>query len=218
MKQVNILKCSDEILEYMHEYLDNEINTEHESILRHHLQDCEDCQVYFHELKKAILYVQGTSHIAAPDDFTQKVMASLPKEKRKVGFKRWMRNHPMFTAASLFVLFMGGALFSNWQTNYQFSFSKQSDLVVENDTVIVPEGKVITGDVIVRNGNIKIEGEVDGNVTVINGKNYLASAGQVSGEIEEVDQLFEWLWYEIKFATKQIVHFVTGDGGEKSTN
>lgn len=218
MKQVNILKCSDEILEYMHEYLDNEISVEHESMLRHHLQDCEYCQVYFHELKKAILYVQGTSHIAAPADFTQKVMGSLPKEKRKVGFRRWFRNHPFLTAASLFVLFMGGALFSNWQTDYQFSFSKQPDLVVENDTVIVPEGKVISGDVTVRNGNIKIEGSVDGNVTIINGEKYLASAGQVSGDIEEVDELFEWLWYEIKSTTKKMVQFVTGSDGEKSTN
>ena len=91
-------------------------------------------------------------------------------------------------------------------------------MVVEHDIVILPEGKVITGDVIVRNGNIKIEGSVDGNVTIINGKKYLASAGQVSGDIEEVDEMFEWLWYEIKSATKNMVHFVTGSDEEKPTD
>jgi hypothetical protein len=51
---------------------------------------------------------------------------------------------------------------------------------------------------VVRNGEIKVEGKVNGNVTVINGNQYLASAGQVTGEIQELDQLFEWVWYTIK--------------------
>ncbi|MGM9929473.1 MAG: zf-HC2 domain-containing protein [Bacillus sp. (in: firmicutes)] len=205
------MKCSDEIFEYMHEYLDHEISKEHESILRHHLQNCESCQVYFHELKKAILYVQGTPRIEAPSNFTQNVMANLPKEKKKVSLQRWFKNHPMITAASLFICLMGGAMFSSWEQDYEFSFSKQPELVVDNDTVIVPEGKVVTGDVVVRNGNIKIEGSVDGNVTVINGEQYLASAGHVSGKIEEVDELFEWLWYQMKSVTKQVSDFVSGN-------
>lgn len=210
------MKCSDEIIEYMHEYLDNEISIEHESMLRKHLQACEDCQSHFHELKKAILFVKGSSNMVAPSDFTQKVMAKLPKEKRKVGMKRWFKNHPFITAASLFIVMMGGAMFSNWGEDRQFSFSKQPDLVVENDTVIVPEGKTISGDVVVRNGNIKIEGKVEGNVTVINGEKYLASAGHVSGEIEEVDEMFEWLWYKIKDSSKQIINLFESEDPQSS--
>lgn len=212
------MKCSDEMMEYMHEYLDNEISVEHEKSLRHHLQDCQDCQAHFHELKKAIVFVQSTSHIVAPSDFTQKVMANLPKEKRKVGMKRWFTNHPLLTAASLFVVLMGGAIFSYWQEDYEFSVSKQPELVVEDGTVIVPEGKTVSGDVVVRNGNIKIEGEVDGNVTVINGDKYLASAGHVSGEIEEVDEMFEWLWYKIKDGFKQVVNLVKSPEDIQSSN
>lgn len=212
------MKCSNEVMEYMHEYLDNEISVEHESILRHHLQECVDCQAHFHELKKAILFVQSTSNMVAPSDFTQKVMANLPKEKRKVGMKRWLKNHPLLTAASLFVVLMGGSIMSYWQEDYQFSFSKQPELVVENDTVIVPEGKTVSGDVVVRNGNIKIEGEVDGDVTVINGEKYLASAGSVSGEIEEVDEMFEWLWYQIKDSAKQLVNLIKSPEDVQSSN
>ncbi|MGM9924883.1 MAG: zf-HC2 domain-containing protein [Bacillus sp. (in: firmicutes)] len=212
------MKCSDEIVEYMHEYLDKEISVEHESILRHHLQDCEDCQAHFHELKKAIVFVQSTSHVTAPDDFTQRIMASLPKEKRKVGMKRWFKNHPFLTAASLFIVMMGGTLFSDWDAKHQFSFSKQPELVVENDTVVVPEGKKVSGDVVVRNGNIKIEGEVDGDVTVINGTKYLASAGSVSGEIKEVDEIFEWLWYKIKEGIKQLIDKIQGSENVPSSN
>lgn len=207
------MKCSEEIIEYMHEYLDEEISQEHEDMLRTHLQDCDDCKSYFHEMRRAIALVQSTSHIVAPADFTVKIMASLPKEKRKVGIQRWFKKHPFLTAASLFTFLMGGALFSNWESDTQLSFSNQPQLQVEQDTVIVPEGVVVTGDIVVRNGNIKIEGEVDGNVTVINGKKFMAAAGNVTGDIKEIDQLFEWLWFKIKEASKSISN--TNDKEEK---
>lgn len=212
------MNCPKEIIEYMHEFLDEEISAEHEKILRHHLQQCKECQSHFHELKKTIALVQSTSHISAPSDFTQRVMASLPKEKKKVGVQRWFKQHPFLTAASLFVFFMGGALFSSWNEDYQFSFSKQPELIVENDTVIVPEGKTINGDVTVKNGNIKIEGKVNGNVTVINGEKYLASAGHVTGEIEEVNQVFEWLWYKMKNTAKETVKLVQNNEPSTSSN
>jgi hypothetical protein len=64
----------------------------------------------------------------------------------------------------------------------------------------------VQGDLVVRNGNTRIEGKVNGSVTVINGSNYLASAGEVTGEIRELDQMFEWLWYKMKSTTDNIVH------------
>jgi anti-sigma factor RsiW len=212
------MKCPIEIEEYMHEFLDHEISAEHERILRLHLQECKDCQIHFHELKRAIALVQSTSHIEAPSDFTQKVMANLPKEKKKVGVQRWFKHHPILTAASLFVVLMGGSMFTAWNEDHHFSFSKQPELVVEKDTVIVPAGKTVNGDVTVRNGNIKIEGKVNGNVTVINGDKYLASAGNVTGDIEEVNQVFEWLWYKIKDTTKKSIQFINGEKKESSSD
>lgn len=194
----------------MHEYLDEEISAENERELREHLQACKDCQTHFHELRKTIALVQSTSHIQAPDNFTANVMAKLPKEKRKVGFQRWVKQHPLFTAASLFIVLMAGSLFSTWDQKHEFSVSKQPNLLVQNDTVIVPKGEVVKGDVVVKNGKLKIEGQVEGNVTVINGevidgKKYLASAGQVTGEIEEVNAIFDWMWYHIKKTAKEVV-------------
>ena len=69
--------------------------------------------------------------------------------------------------------------------------------------LLVPEGEVVKGDVTVRNGKLIIEGEVDGNVTVINGERYMASAGKVTGEIEEINEVFEWIWYHIKRTRKR---------------
>jgi anti-sigma factor RsiW len=112
--------------------------------------------------------------------------------------QRWLRNHPLIAAASLFLVLMMGSVLSTWNQEQEFSVSKQENLVVQNNTVIVPEGEVVKGDVIVRNGELKIEGEVQGDVTVINGEKYLASAGHVTGQIEEVNEVFDWIWYHMK--------------------
>ncbi|MCH1627965.1 anti-sigma factor family protein [Ferdinandcohnia quinoae] len=200
------MNCSEDIELLMHRYLDEDISVDEEKLLREHLHECESCNQHFHELKKTIALVQSTSHISAPSDFTMKVMANLPKEKRTVGFRRWFRSHPLLTAASLFLLLMGGSVFSLWNENEEFSVSNQSNLIIENNTVTVPEGEVVKGDVVVRNGKLIIEGQVEGNVTVINGEKYMASAGQVTGDIKEVNQMFEWLWYNIKKVSKDAVH------------
>ncbi|MEH7181231.1 anti-sigma factor family protein [Neobacillus vireti] len=197
------MKCEEEIVELMHEYLDEEIDPENEMILREHLKGCKDCETLFNEFKRTIAVVKGTSSIQAPPNFTANVMARLPKEKKKVGMQRWLRNHPLIAAASLFLVLMTGSIFSTWNQEQEVSFSKQENLVVQNDTVIVPEGEVVKGDVIVRNGKLKIEGEVQGDVTVINGEiingeKYLASAGHVTGQIEEVNAVFDWIWYHMK--------------------
>jgi anti-sigma factor RsiW len=199
------LKCNDEIVNLMHEYLDEEIDPRNEIILREHLKGCKECETLFNEYKKTIAVVKGTSRMQVPPDFTAKVMASLPKEKKKVGMQRWLRNHPLIAAASLFLVLMMGSVFSTWNQEREFSVSKQDNLVVQNNTVIVPEGEVVKGDVIVRNGKLKIEGEVQGNVTVINGEKYLASAGHVTGQIEEVNAVFDWIWYHMKKTAFEVI-------------
>jgi len=205
------VSCSEKYIAFMHDYLDEDITEKKEQELREHLQTCAACKQHFDELKKTIAFVQSTSHVKAPVDFTANVIANLPKEKRKVEISRWFKQHPLFSAASLFLILMAGSLFSSWSQNEQFSYSKQPNLEVENDTVIVPEGEVVKGDLVVRNGKIQIEGEVQGDVTVINGEKYLAGAGKVTGEISEVDALFEWIWYHIKTTTKDVLNLSEDD-------
>ena len=199
------MKCDEEIVELMHDYLDEEIDPENEMILRDHLKSCKECETLFNEYKKTIAVVKGTSRMQAPPNFTAKVMASLPKEKKKVSMQRWLRNHPLIAAASLFLVLMTGSVFSTWNQEREFSVSKQENLVVQNGTVIVPEGEVVKGDVIVRNGELRIEGEVQGDVTVINGEQYLASAGHVTGQIEEVNEVFDWIWYHMKRIAFEVI-------------
>jgi anti-sigma factor RsiW len=199
------MSCSSEFVQLLHKYMDQEVSDEEEKKVKDHLHTCEECYQHFHELEKAVALVQSTSHIQAPIDFTEAVMNRLPKEKRTVSLNRWLKGHPLLAAASLFVLLMTGSLFSAWSEDQQFSVSKQPNLVVENSKVTVPEGEVVNGDVTVKNGTLMIEGTIEGDVTVINGEKFLASAGHVTGEIEEVDEMFEWLWYHIKSLSKDVV-------------
>jgi anti-sigma factor RsiW len=194
----------------MHDFLDGDLSDEQEQELREHLAACSDCEQHFKELKKTIAFVQSTSNIKAPVDFTANVMGNLPKQKRTVKLNRWFKNHPLLSAASLFLILMAGSIVLSWNQEQQFSYSKQPNVIVENDTVIVPEGEVVEGDIVVRNGKVQIEGEVQGDVTVINGEvingdKYLASAGKVTGEISEVNEIFEWVWYHMKETAKKTV-------------
>ncbi|MFS1516705.1 anti-sigma factor [Bacillus sp. SM2101] len=205
------MKCPENIVYLMHEYLDEDISLEDKNLLIDHVKSCEDCEAHFHELKKSIALVQSISHVEAPSNFTNNVMQSLPKEKRSAGARRWLRNHPFLTAASLFIVLMAGSIFSNWTEDDQFSVSKQPNLIIQNTTVTVPEGEIVEGPVIVKNGTLKIEGEINGDATVINGDQYLASAGNVTGEIKEINELFEWLWYHLKDIAKDTVNLFDQD-------
>ncbi|KFM89909.1 anti-sigma-W factor rsiW [Bacillus paralicheniformis] len=188
----------------MHKYLDGDILPEDESQLKEHLQSCEDCKKHLHEMEKSIALVQSTSHLTAPANFTADVLANLPKEKRTASINRWLKAHPFLVAAALFIILMGGSFFSSWKNDQDFSVSSQPNLVVKNNTVIVPEGEVVKGDVTVKNGKLIIEGKVDGDVTIVNGEKYTASAGQVTGQIHEINEVFDWMWYKIKSTGKSV--------------
>lgn len=54
----NNMTCSTEIISYMHQYLDEEIEEENLKELKKHLDQCEECATHFHELKKTIALVK----------------------------------------------------------------------------------------------------------------------------------------------------------------
>ena len=205
--------CPENVLHLMDDYLDGDISQNDERQLREHLESCSDCRKLYQELSKTIAFVQSASHIQAPADFVQKTMARLPKEKQRAGVQRWFRRHPMLAAAALFCVLMSAALFTNFNDDQQFAFTKQPNLVVEGQTVIVPEGEKVVGDLTVRNGDLRVEGELEGDVTIVNGQ-YMASSGVITGEIEEIDQAFEWLWYTIKNGFKDAAAIFGGDDSQ----
>lgn len=212
--------CPERIVHYMHEYLDGEISREHELELKSHLQSCQECRNHMHELSDVVAFVKGAAHVEAPNDFTLSVMSRLPKEKSHTGVSRWFRQHPVLTAAAMFMLLMSSALFSNYNNDQQFSFTKQENVIVEGETVIIPEGQVVKGDLIVKNGDVRVDGELDGNLTVINGSiidgsKYMASTANVTGKTEEINKAFDWLWYTIKDTANEITSFFKSEKTEE---
>ncbi|MFC3041752.1 zf-HC2 domain-containing protein [Virgibacillus xinjiangensis] len=201
------MKCHGEAVKLMHQYLDGDMTTEEETALRSHLEGCETCQEHFHELKKTITLIKSTESVEVPEDFTRGVMDRLPQEKKRVRYRRWFKAHPVVTAAAIFFFLMTGSLFSSWNQDTELIVSKEENLNIEGNTVIVPEGVTVEGDLLVKNGDLLIEGAVNGDITLINGEvvgstiegdGLMASAGEVNGEIETIDRTFEWIWYKIK--------------------
>jgi hypothetical protein len=66
---------------------------------------------------------------------------------------------------------------------------------------------VVTGDLIVRNGNVEVLGAVEGNVVAIEGKVFTASTAQIAGEVESIEEIFEWIWYQLKKIGNDLLPF-----------
>ena len=205
--------CPEHVVHYMHAYLDGDIELEEERELKEHLANCSECREIMNGLSEAITFIGSATAVEAPTHFVDGVMARLPKEKSQVGIQRWLRGHPFLAAAAMFLVLMSASLFSSYGNDQQFSVTKQPNLVIEGETVLVPEGETVKGDIVVKNGTLRIEGEVDGDVTVIHGSKYMASTAIVTGTSEEIDEVFDWLWYKIKRTAKDI--FSSSDKGEE---
>ncbi len=196
--------CPEQIVHYMHAYLDGDIDHHDEQLLNEHLQQCKSCEELMDDLTDAVQFIEQAEPVQAPTGFVDGVMTRLPKEKSQAGIQRWLRGHPFLAAAAMFFVLMSASLFTSYGNDQQFSVTKQPNLIVEGETVLVPEGEVIKGDIVVKNGELRIEGEVDGNVTVIRGSKYMASTGVITGTSAEIDQAFDWLWYKIKETVKDV--------------
>ena len=189
----------------MHAFLDGEITNEEEQIMNEHLKLCVECRETFEELEQTVTLFKAVDVVEAPTGFVNGVTARLPRQTVKKGPNKWLRQHPFMVAAAMFLLLMSASFFSSFENEQQFSFTKQPNLVVEGETVVVPAGETVVGDLVVKNGNLRIEGEVDGDVTVIRGSKYMASTAVITGSSEEINEIFDWLWYKMKSVAKEII-------------
>jgi cytoskeletal protein CcmA (bactofilin family) len=98
---------------------------------------------------------------------------------------------------------MTGSLCANWfdrDNILQVSSANMDKLKIdrERNVVVVPAGTSIDGDLVVRNGNVEVQGQVKGNVVAIEGKVFVASTAQVAGNTESIEAIVDWIWYEVK--------------------
>ncbi|WP_226537553.1 zf-HC2 domain-containing protein [Fictibacillus halophilus] len=187
--------------ELMNKVLDGEATKEEERVFHAHLEECESCKEEYEMLLETLKELQLQNHnIKAPEGFTQAVMAKLPKEKQQIKWKRWMQRHPALTAAAIFMFFMAASVFTSYNQQDLAVVKGEGNLQIKKAerVVVVPAGETIKGDLVVENADVRIEGRVEGDVTVIKGNQYLASAGEVTGHSQEIGQVVEWVWYKLK--------------------
>ncbi|WP_025691964.1 zf-HC2 domain-containing protein [Paenibacillus zanthoxyli] len=185
----------------MHDYLDDDLPGQQQRDLKEHLLSCPDCRAKFKELEQTDMLLFSLMHQSpvVSDDLVGLVMGALPPSKKERRFIAWIKKHPALTAASVFLLVMLMSSVTLWKQDGQLVV-KGSDLdqvVIKGDTVIVPSGKRVSGDLTVENGKTQVYGDVNGNVTVIDGSLYQASTAHISGQVKSIDQALSWFWYKV---------------------
>jgi len=185
----------------MHDYLDDDLPDQQKRELKEHLISCPDCRVKFKELEQTDMLMFSLMHNSpvASDELTNRIMNSLPVAKKERRFISWVRSHPGLTAASLFLVVMLFSSVTFWNQDGQLVVkgSNLDQVVIKGDTVIVPSGKTISGNLTIENGKAQVYGDVNGNVTVIDGSLYQASTAHISGQVKSIDQAVSWLWYKV---------------------
>jgi len=195
----------------MHDYLDGDLPREDALQLQTHFRSCPACLARFEQLEKTEAMVfTARDHVltvpdydkAASDNLTQRIMDQFPKpsmKKQRSGIFSFIYKYPGLTAAALFLVVMLGSLSSTWGQNSKLIVSGEDlqQIVINGNTVTVPEGVHIKGNLIVENGQADVKGEVEGNVTVIDGSLNLASTGYIAGQSRTIDQALDWFWYKV---------------------
>ncbi|NMO97974.1 zf-HC2 domain-containing protein [Paenibacillus lemnae] len=194
----------------MHDYLDNDLSKPQQLELKAHLLQCMDCRNRLEELEKTdMLLFSMTHHSTGPsDDLSDRIMGMLPKEKKQKAWVTWVKRHPAITAAALFLVVMLFSTVSFWSQENQLIVkgSELDKLIIEGRTVIIPPDQTITGDITVENGETKVYGQVQGNVTVIDGELFQASTAHISGQVKDIDRAMDWIWYKITNLFTDVAH------------
>ncbi|MBO2946238.1 zf-HC2 domain-containing protein [Paenibacillus sp. F411] len=185
----------------MHDYLDNDLSKPQQLELKAHMVECTDCRNRLEELEKTdMLLFSLTHHATGPsEDLTERIMGMLPKEKKQKAWVTWVKRHPAITAAALFLVVMLFSTVSFWDQNNQLVVrgTELDKLVIKGQTVIIPPDQTITGDITVENGKTEVFGQVEGNLTVIDGELFQASTAYISGQVKDIDKAMDWIWYKI---------------------
>ncbi|MFC7372836.1 zf-HC2 domain-containing protein [Fictibacillus iocasae] len=186
----------------MNKVMDGDADASEQEQFESHLGECAVCRAEY-EAVSFLLDELETSDLHAPVGFTAAVMSSLPYQKRKFHLQTWLKRHPFLTAAAVFMLFMAASVTTLFNQQDLAVIEGEGNLVIneKEKTVTVPKGEVIKGDLVVENADVRIEGKVEGDVTVVKGNQYLASAGEVTGDSKEIGAVVEWIWYKLKSIT-----------------
>ncbi|PZD96864.1 anti-sigma factor [Paenibacillus sambharensis] len=195
---------------WIHDYLDGELPREEAIQLKAHLLACPACRSRFEQLERTEAYVQAafsadTRSLAGSEAYnaaalTDRIMGTLPAAPQKRSWTRWLRNHPAIAVASVFAMVMLSSFITMWEQHGELVVrgTDLDQVVITGNRVIVPEGARVSGDLTVENGITEVAGEIQGNLTVIDGTLNMASTAKIIGEEKTINQALDWVWYKLK--------------------
>ncbi|WP_166246161.1 zf-HC2 domain-containing protein [Paenibacillus turpanensis] len=191
-----------EAIPYIHDYLDGDLNSDGRMKLRLHLDQCESCRSHLNRLEQtdAMLFRMASNEPSTTLS-TEQIMSAIPMKRKAAppSWLKWVRNHPAASVAAVFLVVMFTSITSLWNQGSQLTVSGKEleKLVFSGSTVTVPAGEVIKGDIVVENGTVHVDGQLDGNLVVIDGSVAMASTAQVTGNVKSVNMAIDWLWYKV---------------------
>lgn len=189
-----------EALPLIHDYLDGELAKEQTGQLERHLAECAACAGLLRAFERTEAWIRSTDRTDVPAGLSAKVMLSLPPASGNRSLLRWMRRHPAAAAAAAFFVIMVSSFLSLWNQGTQLAVRGDDleGIVIEGNKVIVPPEATVEGDLVVENGTVQVDGDLRGNLIVIDGTVALASTAHISGSITEVDRALDWIWFKVK--------------------
>lgn len=188
-----------EALPLIHEYLDGDLGGERKEALRLHLKSCTACERLLCEFEQTEALMRALNRPETPSYLTSSIMSALPDVQSNRSFARWIRRHPALTAAAAFLIIMMSTFFSLWNQGTQLVVRGDDldGIVLENGKVIIPRDKTMDGDLIVENGTVQVDGDLKGDLIVIDGQVALASTAHISGRINKVDRALDYVWFKL---------------------
>src|SRR5690606_28297265 len=101
----------------IHEYLDRTIDKQELSSLREHMDTCIHCSRRLQSLEKTEAIVSSLRSGTVPDGLTERIMRSIPEQRKQSPWFRWMRKYPAVSVAVLFIVVMLTSVISLWNQN-----------------------------------------------------------------------------------------------------
>jgi len=193
------MNCKQALL-WIHEYLDGDLTGTPLTELKKHLLSCTECSQHYKQMQHTEAMVRSLPHFTAAPDMKERIMLCLPKKPmRSNTWFQWVRRHPAVSVASMFIFVMLCASLSMWNqdTDMVVKGASLDEVIIKGNTVYLPAGHTINGNLMVKRGRVQIDGDVNGNIVVIDGTYLLASTAHISGKIKQVNQVADWLWFEV---------------------
>jgi hypothetical protein len=195
----------------MHDYFDGDLAHEQAVELKDHLESCSACSIRFRELEQTEMMLFATlrhDQLSVSDGLVSRIMNEIPSPRKQKPWLKIVKQHPALTAAAIFLLVMLFSTISLWKADNQLivKVGNLDEVVINGKVVTVPEGSTVTGNLTIENGRAEILGNVEGNLTVVDGSYYKASSAHISGKVTRIDQALDWVWYRISSTFTDIAY------------